>query len=260
MKKILLCMSLILLFDLSFADIKFLPDYPFKIGEKLKLTVSILGVYIGDQEVSIDGSTNYNGYNVYIGSEHLFTTPFISSLYKVDDSAISYIVPENYIPIYYERWINEGSWHDNIKFNFSLDGHKVEFAQKMYNYEKKTAEYEGILRNYFTLIFCMRGIDYNYHIKNKVNIDIAYLFGTNIKKASFKASYQKINFKGKDTDSIYLEEIGGVGINFYILNDENRTPIRLIIPAFEVIGFKTISVYAELKEFIKGTIDIPTNQ
>lgn len=235
---------------------KFLPNYPFKTGEKMVLTIKVLGIYIGDQEIFIENITNYNGKILLVGRGHLSTTPFISSMYKVDDSEITYLLPENFIPIYYERWINEGKWHDNIKFNFFPEEQKVEYAQKVNNYDMKTLKYSGTLRNYFTLISCMRSIDYDYHISNKINIEIDYLFGTTVKKAKFKPSIKKIRYIGKDLEVIYLEEIKGIGMNFYISNDANRTPLRLIIPAFEVIGFKTISVYVELKEFKQGTIEI----
>ncbi len=235
---------------------KFLPNYPFKAGEKLVLSVSVLGVYIGDQEITIEDVTNYNGQKVIVGKGRLTTTPFISSLYKVDDREVSYVIPDGYVPIYYERWINEGSWHDNIKFNFYPDEHKTDCFQKYFNYEKKTLEYKGILRNYFTLIACMRGVDYDALIKDNENVEIDYLYGTTIKNAKFKPSYKKIRYHDKELESINLEEIGGVGMHFSILKDEFRTPISLIIPAFDVIGFKTISIYVELKEFKEGTTDL----
>ena len=241
-------------------EMKFLEKLPFKAGEKLLLTINVLGVYIGDQIIRIDAITNINGTNFFTGSGHLYTTPFISSMYKVDDRETSTIYPDNFMPFYYEKWINEGNWHDHLRFFFKPDQHHVIAYQQSRNDERQVLSYSGVLRNYFTLISCMRSVDYAYHIQNKVNLEINYLFGTAIKKAIFKPSYKKVNINSKDIETIYLEEIGGIGMNFYIRNDAYRTPVRLIIPAFEVIGFKTISIYVELKEFIPGNTEILLNK
>ncbi len=128
-------------------------------------------------------------------------------------------------------------------------------SQQLNNYEKKEVNYSGTLRNYFTLISCMRSIDYDYHISNNTDVEIDYLFGTNIKKAVFKPSYKKIKFRDKLVDTIFLDEIGGIGMNFYILNDQTRIPIMLEIPAYDVLGFRTISIFVELKEYAAGTVD-----
>jgi hypothetical protein len=252
-----LVLSVIFLFFINagFAQLKFLNTFPFKIGEKMTLSISVLGVYVGDQKITIDEYTNYLGLKVLKGSGQLTTTPFISSMYKVDDREMTYFLPDGFIPYYYERWINEGSWHDNIIFRFYPGQRTVVISQKVNNYDKKEVNYTGTLRNYFTLISCMRSVDYDYHISNKINVEIDFLFGTNIKKAVFKPSYNKLKYKDKMVDTIVLEEVGGIGMNFYILNSPSRMPIRLVIPAFEVIGFKTISIYVEMKEYIEGNKD-----
>jgi hypothetical protein len=255
--KIILLILLIFLFNTGFAELKFFSDFPFKIGEKLICSISVLGVYIGDQEIFIEDLTNIDGQQVIVGYGRLSTTPFISSLYKVDDRERTYFLPKGFVPIYYERWINEGSWHDNIKFHFYPDSNKVDIAQKVNNYENRPITYSNVLRNYFTLIVALRAVDYDYHIYHSLNVEIDYLFGTSLKKAIFKPTYKRILMNGEEISSIYLQEIGGIGINFYFKNDAERTPIRLVIPAFEVIGFKTISVYVELKEKISGTREIP---
>lgn len=237
--------------------LKFLSKYPFKIGEKMVFTIKVLGVYVGDQEISLTELTTTNGLRVMVGAGHMTTTPFISSMYKIDDREKSYIIPENFIPIHYERWINEGNWHDHLKFNFFPNRREVEIFQKTVNYDRKVLSYKTTLRNYFTLISSMRSVDYEYHIANNLTVDIDYVYGTTVRTAKFKCSYKKYNLNGQKVDTIYLQEIGGIGMDFYLMNDDNRTPISLIIPAFEVIGFRTINVYVELKEMTLGSEEIP---
>lgn len=239
-----------------FAEMVFLPTYPFKIGEKMLLTINVLGIYIGDQVINVEDLIFTNGRRVVVGSGHLYTTPFMSSFYKVDDTERTWFIPENFVPFYYERWINEGNWKDHILFNFFPEQHKVVMCQKVNNYAGIHVSYKNVLRNYFTLISTMRSVDYDYHIQNKVPVEIDYLFGTTIKTARFKPFYKKERFNNQYIDVIYLEEIGGIGMHFYISKDGNRTPLRLVIPAFEVIGFKTISVYVELKEYTPGDREI----
>lgn len=253
--KLAVSISFLFLLNTGFTQLKFLNTYPFKIGEEMTLSISVLGVYVGDQMIVIDDCTNYLGLKVLKGSGRLTTTPFISSMYKVDNREMTYFVPDGFIPFYYERWINEGSWHDNIIFRFYPGQRTVVISQKANNYDKKEVNYTGTLRNYFTLISCMRCVDYDYHISNNINVEIDYLFGTNLKKAVFKPFYSKIKYKDKMTDVIVLEEVGGIGMNFYIIKNPTRIPIRLVIPAFDVIGFKTISIYVEMKEYIEGTKD-----
>lgn len=248
--------AFLFLLNTAFSEMVFLPYYPFKIGERMLLTINVLGIYVGDQVINVEDLVFTNGKRVVVGSGHLYTTPFMSSFYKVDDLERTWFVPEDFVPLYYERWINEGNWKDNIRFNFFPEQQKVLIAQKVNNFRQDTVNFKGFLRNYFTLISAMRSVDYDYHILNNVNVEIDYLFGTAIKSAKFKPSFRTEKINNKVLDVIYLEEIGGIGMHFYISRDQFRTPIRLVIPAFEVIGFKTISVYVELKEFTPGSADI----
>ena len=250
--RIAIAAVLLFLLNTAFSELHYLPFYPFRIGERMLLTINVLGVYIGDQVINVEDIVFTNGQRLVVGSGHLYTTPFISSLYKVDDTERTWFAPEHFVPVYYERWINEGNWKDHILFNFFPEQQKVVVAQKVNGYRKDTVNFKGILRNYFTLIATMRTVDYDYHILQNVPVEIDYLFGTAVKTAKFRPYFKTERINGKLLDVIYLEEIGGIGMHFYISRDENRTPIRLVIPAFEVIGFKTISVYVELKEFVPG--------
>lgn len=254
MKRIAICCALLTACAALWAtNLTFMPFYPFKIGEKLHFTIHVLGVYIGDQEIYLEELGETNGQRVVVGSGHLYTTPVISALYKVDDRERTWFIPENFVPIYYERWLNEGSWKDNVKFRFFPDRNKVIISQRVNGWREDHVAYSGVLRNYLTLIASMRSVDYDYHIFNGIPVEINYLFGTALKTARLKPKYIRQNFKGKGTDMISLEEIGGIGMHFYVSRDADRTPLRLVIPTFEVLGFKTISVEVELKEFRRGS-------
>lgn len=254
--RILIVTLFLFVMNTAFSELVFLPYYPFKIGERMLLTINVLGIYVGDQVITVEDLVFTNGKRVVVGGGHLYTTPFMSTFYKVDDIERTWFIPENFVPLYYERWINEGNWKDNIRFNFEPREQKVMIAQKVNGYRQDTVNFKGFLRNYFTLISAMRSVDYDYHILNNVNVEIDYLFGTTIKSAKFKPSFRTEKINNSVQDVIYLEEIGGIGMHFYISRDQYRTPIRLVIPAFEVIGFKTISVYVELKEFTPGSYDV----
>jgi len=259
MKKLISFLVFITPLFLHAYDLKFLNYYPFKVGEKMIFSVRVLGIFIGEQHVTLDYCTNYLGLKVIVGGGYLATTPFISTMYKIEDSEKTFFLPEGFIPLYYERWVNEGSWHDNMKFYFYPGQRTVLIAQKVNNYQKQAINYTGTLRNYFTLISCMRSVDYDYYISNKINVEIDYLFGTTLKKAVFKPSYSKVRYGIEGwIDGIVLNEVGGIGMRFQLIRNQSRTPLRLIVPAFDVIGFKTISVDVELRKHIEGKYDILT--
>lgn len=217
------------------------------------MSIQILGVYIGDQLITVDELTTYQGKRVAVAHGRLTTTSSVSALYKVDDLETTYFIPEDHTPLYYERTINEGNWHDHIRFEFNPAQRQVVIAQKYFSYRKDTLQYSGTLRNYFTLISSVRALDYDAYIASKQEVTIDYLYGTQIKHARFSLKKQTIDFKGRKEKVAVLSEIGGIGMNFYIRDDAERVPLRMVVPAFDVSGFKTISVYAELKEFQRGT-------
>ncbi len=105
---LLLLFILFCFLNKSYPELKFLDYYPFKLGEKMTFTISVLGVYVGDQMINLDEDTNFLGLKVLVGSGRLITTPFISSMYKVDDRETTFFLPQEFIPLHYERWINEG--------------------------------------------------------------------------------------------------------------------------------------------------------
>ena len=253
MKRIILFLLLLLSIQpLAFSDLQLLNRFPLKVGEKMTFSVKILGIYIGDQIANLDKISSYQGRKILVGAASLKTTDFISKLYTVDDHEVTFFTLERFIPLYYEKWVNEGNWHDHIQFYFNPGAKQMDYFAAQNNNQKVNLSFEESLRNYFTLIFSVRALDYQYYIDRNVPVEIDYLLGTSVKKSLFKVSRSKMRRNDKDIDIFFLQEQGGIGLNFKIQDNLERIPLELTIPAYKVIGYKTIDIYVELKEYKAG--------
>jgi hypothetical protein len=82
----------------------------FKVGERLLYDVKYKFIKVGEAEVSIPDIIEYNGRKCYRAVFRVWSLPFFSVFYKVDDRYESYIDVEGIYPWRFEQRIREGNY------------------------------------------------------------------------------------------------------------------------------------------------------
>lgn len=253
--KLLLLMS-ISIASPAFAEVRYISPYPIKIGEKIVFTIKVFGIYAGDQVATIDGYRTFQGQKVIVGNATVKSTKTVSKFYNLDDKEVTYFLAKNLNPVYNEKWIVEGKWHDHMVYTFSPT--QIQYYNKMDGNRIKKIPFRGSnMKNYYTLVISVRSIDYDYYISKKKKIYIHYLLKEKPYLAILKPKYITVKYNGKKQRAIYLEEIkGGLGFKVTILDNKYRIPLNMTIPTLKTDGKKSIELHAILKSYKPGTIEI----
>ena len=233
----ILLLFLITIAGLSFSEVKYLNEYPFKAGEKLFYRVYMLGMHLGYGDIVFCGKTNYNGSEQYYGRSSIYSTKSLSNIYKLWDRELN-IFDKNYITSYYEKWINEGSWIDNMKYQFYLNEHIIKNYNETTDWKEKIINADGVeVLTYYTLFPFLMSIDYEYYLKKGETIPIYILHNDDVVKMNFAVSVKKnVYFDKNKINVYYFKETSNFGIEGYVTMDDKRLLIRLLMPPLGILG------------------------
>jgi len=234
----------------SRADEHLLSPLPMKIGEKMIFTIRILGIVAGEQTIEVYGYTNFNGERLVYGGGRTYTIGIVHRMYKMADRDITFMNPDTLAPVYNERIVHEGKWNDHLWFNYMTN--KVKYRQLKDHNRLHVVEFSGLIHSFYTMIAYLRSLDYDYYIESGKKIRFNYMFGNELTKTEMVAKYKTIYTHRKKKQVIDISEIGGQGYHFTILDDEDRRPLKLIIPSYNIPAFKRVDFVIELKKFIRG--------
>jgi len=239
-------------------EIHLAKTYPFLVGEKSVFRVTVFGFEVASIEYSVDDYTSYMGRTVVISTMKIDTTEFFSSWYKIHNKETSFSLPGDFTSLYCEKYIDEANMFDLIKCTFPTNqvetNYQANCVSKVSNVKTFTIQTNGILRNFPDLICLIRALDYDYYIKTKKNIEVTFFDGLlRITHFTFRAVNRKTTYQDKEIDTICVEEASGKGMAYYMKNDASRAPVLMTVPAFNILGIGTISIYGDLKEYRAGT-------
>lgn len=226
-------------------------ELPFSIGESLTFSVKALGIYLADQITTLDELTTYDGMTAIKGTVTLANSGVAAKLYFIDDEETTYFTPDTLAPIYYEKRIHEGKWENNQKFDFMPGEAQFKYYSEKAGSAWTTVDASAELRNYLTMVLLLRALDYDYYIGEAVPIKIDYLFDVNVTSATFTASYSTMKYQRKRIDVIYLEDTAGLGFEVTLSADENRLPLKVVIPPYDNSGV-SVDFVAELIDYELG--------
>lgn len=242
-------------------ELHFAKTYPFRVGEKCVFRVTVFGFEVAGIEYSVDDYTSYMGRTVVISTMKIDTTEFFSGWYKIHNKETSFTLPSDFTSLYCEKYIDEADMFDLIKCTFPTNqvetNYRANCVSKVSNVKTFTVQTNGVMRNFPDLICMVRALDYDYYIRTKKNIEVTFFDGLlRINHFTFRAVSRKITYQDKEIDTVCLEEASGKGMAYYMKNDATRAPVLMTVPAFNILGIGTISIYGDLKEYRPGKMDI----
>ncbi len=227
----------------------------FKVGERLIYDVKYQFVKVGEAEISIPEIIDYNGRKCYRAVFRVWSLPFFSVFYKVEDRYESYIDVEGIYPWRFEQHIREGGY----KFDFYAEFDHVNLIAKTSEGVFPIPQYA---QDVFSAFYYARTQDYsNKKVGERVKLENFYknrIYPLEIKYLGEQTVKVKAGkFKCVVVEPLIVE--GGLfkakgRFLLWITNDDKKIPVKMTaeIPIGNIVG--------ELREFegienIKSKID-----
>ncbi len=216
----------------------------FKVGERLLYDVKYQFLKVGEAEISIPEIVDYNGRKCYHAIFRVWSLPFFSIFYKVDDRYESYIDVEGIFPWRFEQRIREGRYKRDFYAEFDHINLLARTPEGVYPIPQ-------YVQDVFSAFYYARTQDYsgkrvgetvkleNFYKDRTYPLEVKYLGEQVIKVKAGK-------FKCAIIEPLIVE--GGLfkakgRFLLWITNDEKKIPIKMMaeIPIGNVTG--------ELREF-----------
>ncbi len=169
------------------------------------------------------------------------TFPFYNWFFQVRDIYQSWVNPDNLLPLYYHRDIDEGGYLIDIKYTYDYDNmiaySEVEKTHKPYFQD--TVKIFPCTYDVVSVIYQARNINFSKYKKNekipfKILLDneIHEVFirfkGKEVKKVRGVGKFSTIKFTGSLVAGDVFQ--GGEDLTIWVTDDENRIPIWVESP------------------------------
>ncbi|MBL7158126.1 MAG: DUF3108 domain-containing protein [Candidatus Omnitrophica bacterium] len=96
-------------------------DYAFKVGERFTYVIAWQGIPIGEATSTVEAITTYKGYEVYKIVVRAGTNDFLSAIFKIRDSFISYMDTETLESRCFEVSLREGGYKKDLVVDYDWD-------------------------------------------------------------------------------------------------------------------------------------------
>ncbi|HRW62608.1 MAG TPA: DUF3108 domain-containing protein [Bacteroidales bacterium] len=193
------------------------------------------------------------------------TFPFYDWFFEVNDIYQSWVNPENLLPVYYHRDVDEGGYLIDIKytydFNKLLAYSEVEKTHKPYY--RDTVQIFPCTYDVISVIYQARNVDFTrYKIDEQIPFkilldneihDVYIRFkGKEVKKVRGVGKFNCLKFTG----SLIAGDVfkGGEDLVFWVTDDENRIPVWAESPIIVGTIKARLVNYEGLKHPLKSLI------
>ncbi|MFH1593136.1 MAG: DUF3108 domain-containing protein [Candidatus Omnitrophota bacterium] len=133
------------------------PSPAFTVGERLTYMVAWKGIRVGTGTITIEELTSFKGYEVYKVVAIARTNEFLSRLYKVEDTFISYIDTGKLISRHYESIQREGRYKKDLVVDYDFDK-KIAIYKNLLDGSVKTCKIEENVQDPVSAAFFFRTI------------------------------------------------------------------------------------------------------
>jgi hypothetical protein len=216
----------------------------FDVGERLVFDVNYLNITAGEAVMAIPSIDSIAGRRCFKVSFTVNSTPFFSSIYKVEDRYYTFIDVEAIVPWKFEQHIREGSYRRDFIAEFDQIQHKArttegEYEIPEYVHDIMSAFYYARILDYSTLNVGEGPTLYNFYKDTSHELKVRFL------------GRQELEVEAGTFNTIVVEPLvreGGLfksegRIVIWLSDDERKIPIRVNTKV--VIG----SIDTELREY-----------
>jgi len=193
------------------------------------------------------------------------TFSFYDWFFQVRDVYQSWVQPENLLPVYYHRDVNEDGYLIDIKYQFDYDNMVAysETVKRKRPLKKDTIEIAPCTYDVMSVIYQARNIDFSKYKKDeqipfKILLDneIHEVFirykGKEAKKVRGVGKFNTIKFTGSLVAGDVFQ--GGEDLQIWVTDDENRIPVWIESPIIVGTIKARLVGYEGLKHPLKSMI------
>lgn len=228
----------------------------FTVGEKFTYLIAWKGVPVGRATATIEGLTSFKGYEVYKIVVVAKTNDFLSKLYKVEDTFISYMDKKRFISRRYEAAQREGNYKKDLVVDYDFQK-CVAMYKNLRDGSLKTCPIKKDVQDPVSAAYFFRTMPVKVGDEIKITVNLNKknfeIFGRIDKKAlvttpelgTFEAFFVKpyIKLKGKRQRRA---KIWG-----YLSADKRRLGLCMVVKVLEIPWVGEITATLEKVEYIK---------
>jgi hypothetical protein len=201
------------------------------VGEKIKYQIFAAGLFMGDQVVELRSAEQFEGREVYRLWGRTEASRFMKMFYTVDDKWIVFIDRHELVPIRVEKDMWEGKKKAYLVYHIDQEGYRVVFENRTSG-ESQEKESKNLVFDIFSLAY--------YYRQHPNKFDTVFTFDfleegglqtvqfMNEGKTQIKVRTMR---KTRTFDALKMKQVGGVGIEIYVSDDEMRLPLKIVTPA-----------------------------
>ena len=237
-------------------------------GEKLAYVITYNWLFVwtdvGGVKFEVSEDTIFNQEVLNLKGTGV-TFSFYDWFFQVRDVYQSWVNPDNLLPVYYHRDVDEGGYLIDIKYTYDYDNmvaySEVEKTHK--SYYQDTVKIFPCTYDILSVIYQARNINFSKYKKNekipfKILLDneIHEVFirfkGKEVKKVRGVGKFNCIKFTGSLVAGDVFQ--GGEDLKIWVTDDENRIPIWIESPIIVGTVKARLVGYEGLKHPLKSLI------
>ena len=96
------------------------PNDPFTVGERSRYVIAWQGIPVGQATATVESLINFKDYEVYKIVVHAETNNFLSMLFRINDTFVSYMDRKKLISRHYEATIREGDYKKDLVVDYDF--------------------------------------------------------------------------------------------------------------------------------------------
>jgi len=161
------------------------------VGERFTYLIAWKGVPVGTATTTIEGLTTFKGYEVYKIVVTVKTNDFLSKLYKIEDTFISYMDKDKLISRHYETVQREGNYRKSLVVDYDFQKYIATY-KNLKDGSVKTCPIEKNVQDPVSAAYFFRTVPVKVGDKIKITVNLNEknydLFGNVEKRASITLS------------------------------------------------------------------------
>jgi hypothetical protein len=213
---------------------------------------------MGNQTIELQSAQSLDGREVLLLYGHTDSSRFMDLFYEVDDKWYIYLEKDRVLPLKVEKDMLEGKRKSYLVYQIDQDNSRVLFRNTT-NGNSKEMEAQNLVFDVFSMAFFYR--QYPERFNSVFTFDFLEEWGLQTvqfkNEGSVELAVSSISQNHK-LPALKMKQIGGIGIEIYVSDDELRIPLKIVTPAKLKRG-RTLKVEMNLEKYApgQGTGEVP---
>jgi hypothetical protein len=235
----------------AFAGIASDAEHPFSVGEKFRFFIYAAKLYVGYQTVDLVSIDELDGEEVYKIKGLSRSAFLLSIIYRLDDKWTVFINTDTLLPTRVEKDMVEGRSEGYFVYDIDQNNNTLSIL------DKNTGNVDVL--NSDNLIFDLFSLLY-YYRNNPLIFKDTFTFDFMEPHALHTVHFQEEGVvdimiprisKRHTVSARKVKQIGGIGIEMYVSNDELRIPLKMTVPSI-LPGDKKLLIEFYIDRFSPG--------